>query len=74
MRRKRWHSDLNRGWRLCRPLPYHLAMPPEGPYYEGIGQIWSRGIEGVGNSEAITQEPVYNRFVLVVGNRVMVVI
>ena len=19
---------MNRGWRFCRPLPYHLAMPP----------------------------------------------
>ena len=21
------------GWRLCRPLPYHLAMPPKGSHY-----------------------------------------
>ena len=24
----RRHPDSNRGWRFCRPLPYHLAMPP----------------------------------------------
>ena len=27
-REERRHPDLNRGWRFCRPLPYHLAMPP----------------------------------------------
>ena len=25
----RRHPDLNWRWRFCRPLPYHLAMPPE---------------------------------------------
>ena len=25
----RRHPDLNWGWRLCRPLPYHLAMAPK---------------------------------------------
>ena len=24
----RRHPDLNRGSRFCRPVPYHLAMPP----------------------------------------------
>ena len=24
----RRHPDLNWRWRFCRPLPYHLAMPP----------------------------------------------
>ena len=24
----RRHPDSNRGWRFCRPLPYHLAMAP----------------------------------------------
>src|SRR5713226_10714671 len=28
--RKSWRRrpDLNRGWRFCRPLPYHLATAP----------------------------------------------
>src|SRR5215207_10034912 len=28
--RKIWRRrpDLNRGWRFCRPLPYHLATAP----------------------------------------------
>src|SRR6266542_6177537 len=28
--RKDWRRrpDLNRGWRFCRPLPYHLATAP----------------------------------------------
>src|SRR5689334_17806277 len=28
--RKNWRRrpDLNRGWRFCRPLPYHLATAP----------------------------------------------
>ena len=27
---KKWRRrpDLNRGWRFCRPLPYHLATAP----------------------------------------------
>src|SRR6266446_2934014 len=31
--RKDWRRrpDLNRGWRFCRPLPYHLATAPIGP-------------------------------------------
>ena len=30
--RKIWRRrpDLNRGWRFCRPLPYHLATAPIG--------------------------------------------
>ena len=24
----RRRPDLNRGWRFCRPLPYHLATAP----------------------------------------------
>jgi hypothetical protein len=30
--RKDWRRrpDLNRGWRFCRPLPYHLATAPVG--------------------------------------------
>ena len=30
--RKDWRRrpDLNRGWRFCRPLPYHLATAPIG--------------------------------------------
>src|SRR3989337_3556053 len=29
---KNWRRrpDLNRGWRFCRPLPYHLATAPVG--------------------------------------------
>ena len=27
---RRRHPDSNRGWRICSPLPYHLAMPPQG--------------------------------------------
>jgi hypothetical protein len=29
--RKNWRRrpDLNRGWRFCRPLPYHLATAPK---------------------------------------------
>src|SRR5688572_26387362 len=29
---KHWRRrpDLNRGWRFCRPLPYHLATAPAG--------------------------------------------
>ena len=29
-REKDWRRrpDLNRGWRFCRPLPYHLATAP----------------------------------------------
>ena len=26
----RRRPDLNRGWRFCRPLPYHLATAPLG--------------------------------------------
>src|SRR5262245_1849448 len=26
----RRRPDLNRGWRFCRPLPYHLATAPVG--------------------------------------------
>src|SRR5215510_8176274 len=26
----RRRPDLNRGWRFCRPLPYHLATAPAG--------------------------------------------
>jgi hypothetical protein len=26
----RRRPDLNRGWRFCRPLPYHLATAPIG--------------------------------------------
>ena len=26
----RRRPDLNRGWRFCRPLPYHLATAPDG--------------------------------------------
>ena len=26
----RRRPDLNRGWRFCRPLPYHLATAPTG--------------------------------------------
>ena len=28
--KKKWRRrpDLNRGWRFCRPLPYHLATAP----------------------------------------------
>ena len=28
LRRWRRRPDLNRGWRFCRPLPYHLATAP----------------------------------------------
>src|SRR5688572_17911225 len=30
----RRRPDLNRGWRFCRPLPYHLATAPAGTVYE----------------------------------------
>ena len=30
----RRRPDLNRGWRFCRPLPYHLATAPIG-----LGQV-----------------------------------
>src|SRR5687767_16036789 len=29
----RRRPDLNRGWRFCRPLPYHLATAPLGCAY-----------------------------------------
>ena len=37
---KNWRRrpDLNRGWRFCRPLPYHLATAPietDSPSCEG---------------------------------------
>ena len=40
----RRRPDLNRGWRFCRPLPYHLATAPrrvliaalEGAALEGM--------------------------------------
>src|SRR3954462_491993 len=33
----RRRPDLNRGWRFCRPLPYHLATAPVGTeLYEDI--------------------------------------
>ena len=34
--RKRRRPDLNRWWRFCRPLPYHLATSP-GPAVEARG-------------------------------------
>ena len=36
--RKSWRRrpDLNRGWRFCRPLPYHLATAPLEPGPTGV--------------------------------------
>ena len=45
----RRHPDSNRGWRFCRPLPYHLAMAPiigcigqrrEGRRQNGDSGLW----------------------------------
>ena len=33
----RRRPDLNRGWRFCRPLPYHLATAPSERLEEGTG-------------------------------------
>jgi hypothetical protein len=35
----RRRPDLNRGWRFCRPLPYHLATAP-------IGNLIVQGFSG----------------------------
>ena len=33
---------MNRGWRFCRPLPYHLATAPIGPEIELTGEFRRR--------------------------------
>ena len=40
----RRHSDSNRGWRICSPLPSHLAMPPYLIFYKDGAEngIWTR--------------------------------
>ena len=35
----RRRPDLNRGWRFCRPLPYHLATAPSG---RKNGRTWKK--------------------------------
>ena len=41
--RESWRRrpDLNRGWRFCRPLPYHLATAPSGRQRGGLGKTES---------------------------------
>src|SRR5688572_13932580 len=41
----RRRPDLNRGWRFCRPLPYHLATAPAGNdllKQESSGRVYAR--------------------------------
>src|SRR2546423_13728343 len=37
----RRRPDLNRGWRFCRPLPYHLATAPLGERSRRLGKTAS---------------------------------
>ena len=37
----RRRPDLNRGWRFCRPLPYHLATAPAGRRSTGVTARWT---------------------------------
>src|SRR5262249_9060650 len=50
-RRWRRRPDLNRGWRFCRPLPYHLATAPletaRGPRRAACDRL-TRGIGAPG--------------------------
>src|SRR2546425_6593186 len=61
----RRRPDLNRGWRFCRPLPYHLATAPdeicEGrnsgsrdlrpTSYKARGAEWAMGPHGAERAE-----------------------
>ena len=46
-KREGWRRrpDLNRGWRFCRPLPYHLATAPSEPQRRRLGKTE----DGAGN-------------------------
>ena len=49
----RRRPDLNRRWRFCRPLPYHLATAPRG-FRAGRGS--GRGQKTRGNETARDRE------------------
>ena len=63
----RRRPDLNRGWRFCRPLPYHLATAPiepetqSGPRWPALHTVLARRCPPSppcrAASEGISQEP-----------------
>ena len=54
---KNWRRrpDLNRGWRFCRPLPYHLATAPSERLARGRGTL--PALNGVGIRSTAFDEP-----------------
>ena len=45
---ERRRPDLNRRWRFCRPLPYHLATAPSGMMLD-YSEVTRAEVDGAGN-------------------------
>jgi hypothetical protein len=52
--KKSWRRrpDLNRGWRFCRPLPYHLATAPAGTCAGRSGRVLGAATTATGRLQA----------------------
>ena len=52
----RRRPDLNRGWRFCRPLPYHLATAPMSDWVS-YARDFAGAASGLGRAPAVCNAP-----------------